>query len=456
MNLNFNQYLPSMSSLPYGVREVVDKVTNVVMNYTDVEVKVLNATNDDNWGPHGKAMQEIADLTLSSSSFTEIMGIVWKRLSVNSATNHPRRIYKTLSLLIYLLKNGSPKVIHEINDHLGAIKYIRTLYSMDSNKHSPNFANVCLKIDQLLQVISDEDSLMIQRRENTKKQKSTASSRTIQAKSQSSNLSEFNFEGKWRSTTPGIMDKIADITDKVKDFVFDVGAVADDSTSSSSDGSDHDDDERGEGRNRVHIALTTDGTRAKVSDSESDEFADFQQAEVPSVSKLSAANSSFLFEPTESNSLIKLDDDDDDDVKTINPVERVNDQLLDLFATGVKNDEQAKNEIYQLGDCLNFDHLPQSPTGLQNTFLSGLNDSKIANQPSNISSLLSDLMFTVDQDNNNPRAVINSQNISAASADSIIELEQRITNDLANFTLDIPSGTKRIGERTYKPMNSGI
>ena len=30
------------------------------MNYSEVETKVREATNDDAWGPHGSAMAEIA------------------------------------------------------------------------------------------------------------------------------------------------------------------------------------------------------------------------------------------------------------------------------------------------------------------------------------------------------------------------------------------------------------
>ena len=32
---------------------MVDKATNIVMNYTETESKVREATNDDPWGPSG-------------------------------------------------------------------------------------------------------------------------------------------------------------------------------------------------------------------------------------------------------------------------------------------------------------------------------------------------------------------------------------------------------------------
>ena len=38
---------------------MVDKATNVVMNYTETEAKVREATNDDPWGPSGTQMRNV-------------------------------------------------------------------------------------------------------------------------------------------------------------------------------------------------------------------------------------------------------------------------------------------------------------------------------------------------------------------------------------------------------------
>lgn len=50
------------------------------MNYTDVEIKVREATNDVAWGPHGTLMQEIAQFTFKYEHFNEVMSIIWKRM----------------------------------------------------------------------------------------------------------------------------------------------------------------------------------------------------------------------------------------------------------------------------------------------------------------------------------------------------------------------------------------
>ena len=44
-----------------------------------IESKVREATNDDEWGPHGGLMQEVAQYTYQYEHFPEVMGMLWKR-----------------------------------------------------------------------------------------------------------------------------------------------------------------------------------------------------------------------------------------------------------------------------------------------------------------------------------------------------------------------------------------
>jgi len=83
-------------------------VKNIVKNYTDAEVKVREATSNDPWGPSSTLMAEIADLTYNVVAFTEIMQMVWKRL--NDHGKNWRHVYKSLTLLEYIIKTGSEKV----------------------------------------------------------------------------------------------------------------------------------------------------------------------------------------------------------------------------------------------------------------------------------------------------------------------------------------------------------
>ncbi len=67
--MNFGSYLPTM---PYVVRELFDKATNIVMNYSETETKVVEATNDESWGPPGKLLQDLSQLSCSSEQYNEV------------------------------------------------------------------------------------------------------------------------------------------------------------------------------------------------------------------------------------------------------------------------------------------------------------------------------------------------------------------------------------------------
>jgi hypothetical protein len=67
--INLGSYIPTM---PYKVRELFDKATNIVMNYTETEAKVVEATNDEAWGPPGKMLQELSQLSYSYEHYNEV------------------------------------------------------------------------------------------------------------------------------------------------------------------------------------------------------------------------------------------------------------------------------------------------------------------------------------------------------------------------------------------------
>lgn len=89
------------------------------MNYSEVEAKVREATNDDAWGPHGQMMQEIAQYTYTYEHFPEVMGMLWKRMLHDNKKNW-RRVYKVRFLqfivieLLFLLSSGKNCMIRMI------------------------------------------------------------------------------------------------------------------------------------------------------------------------------------------------------------------------------------------------------------------------------------------------------------------------------------------------------
>ena len=68
--------------------------TNVVMNYSEIEAKVREATNDDTWGPHGSLMGELAKYTFTYEHYPEVMTMTWKRMF--ETKKNWRRTYKVI------------------------------------------------------------------------------------------------------------------------------------------------------------------------------------------------------------------------------------------------------------------------------------------------------------------------------------------------------------------------
>lgn len=146
----------------WKIRELQDKVTNVVMNYTEIEAKVREATNDDSWGPHGTVMAEIARYTFTYEHFPEVMSMLWKRMLHENKKNW-RRIYKALLLLTYLVKNGSERVVTNTRDH------IYDLRQLENFNHTDEFGkdqgiNIRHKVKDLVELVQDDERLKQERK----------------------------------------------------------------------------------------------------------------------------------------------------------------------------------------------------------------------------------------------------------------------------------------------------
>lgn len=151
----------------WKIREIQDKVTNVVMNYTEVESKVREATNDDQWGPHGTVMGELAKHTYTYEHFPEVMGMLWKRMLLEK--KNWRRVYKSLLLLSYLLRNGSERVVASARDHLYDMRQLEGYQHIDELGKDQGL-NIRHKVKEVLEMIQD-DSRLREERKKAKKNK---------------------------------------------------------------------------------------------------------------------------------------------------------------------------------------------------------------------------------------------------------------------------------------------
>ncbi|OWR51453.1 hypothetical protein KGM_200545 [Danaus plexippus plexippus] len=150
----------------WKVRELADKVTNVVMNYTEVEGKVREATSDEAWGPTGQQMQELALATFTYEHFPEVMSMLWRRM-LHDNKAHWRRTYKCLLLLSYLVRNGSERVVTSAREHIYDLRSLEN-YSFVDDLGKDQGINIRHKVRELIDFIQDDDKLRDERKKAKK------------------------------------------------------------------------------------------------------------------------------------------------------------------------------------------------------------------------------------------------------------------------------------------------
>lgn len=150
----------------WKVREIADKVTNVVMNYTEIEAKVREATNDEPWGPTGQIMQELAHSTFTYEHFPEVMSMLWKRM-LQDNKQHWRRTYKSLLVLNYLIKNGSERVVTSAREHIYDLRSLEH-YSFIDDVGKDQGINIRHKVKEIIDFVQDDDRLREERKKAKK------------------------------------------------------------------------------------------------------------------------------------------------------------------------------------------------------------------------------------------------------------------------------------------------
>ncbi|XP_014886547.1 epsin-3 isoform X7 [Poecilia latipinna] len=136
------------------------QMKNMVNNYTEAEIKVREATSNDPWGPSSTLMAEIADLTYNVVAFTEVMGMILKRL--NDHGKNWRHVYKALTLLDYLVKAGSERVAKSCRDNIYTIQTLKDFQYIDRDGHDQGI-HVREKAKQLVALLKDDGKLKSER-----------------------------------------------------------------------------------------------------------------------------------------------------------------------------------------------------------------------------------------------------------------------------------------------------
>ncbi|XP_058608556.1 epsin-1 isoform X2 [Onychostoma macrolepis] len=129
------------------------QLKNLVQNFSEAEVKVREATSNDPWGPSSSQMADISDLTYNVVACNEILAMLWKRLNDDKNWRH---VYKSLTLLEYLLKTGSDRIPQQSVENIHIIK-ILTEYRFTDKDGKDQGVNVREKAKIVMLLIEDEE-----------------------------------------------------------------------------------------------------------------------------------------------------------------------------------------------------------------------------------------------------------------------------------------------------------
>ncbi|CAK5284471.1 unnamed protein product [Mycena citricolor] len=146
----------------YDIKSMYNQAKNVVLNVSEIEAKVREATNDEPWGASSTLMQDIANRTFNYPDFNEIMPSIYARFMEKEARQW-RQIYKALQLLEYLVKNGSERVVDDARSHVSTIKMLRNFHYID-DKGKDEGLNVRNRAKEIVELLSDVDKIRTERR----------------------------------------------------------------------------------------------------------------------------------------------------------------------------------------------------------------------------------------------------------------------------------------------------
>ncbi|KAH7291509.1 hypothetical protein KP509_29G019900 [Ceratopteris richardii] len=145
-----------MKVIDQTVRELKREVNKTILKVPEIEQKVLDATSNEPWGPHGTLMSEIAHATKNYYEMQMIMEVLWKRMS--DTGRNWRHVYKALTVMEFLVAHGSERVIEDIREHTHQIATLADFEYVEPNGRDQGI-NVRKKSQSLMGLINDRDKI---------------------------------------------------------------------------------------------------------------------------------------------------------------------------------------------------------------------------------------------------------------------------------------------------------
>uniref|UniRef100_A0A803LBG8 ENTH domain-containing protein n=1 Tax=Chenopodium quinoa TaxID=63459 RepID=A0A803LBG8_CHEQI len=145
-----------MKVVDQAVREIKREVNLKVLKVPEIEQKVLDATDNEPWGPHGSALAEIAVATKKFSECQMVMNVLWTRLGETG--KDWRYVYKALAVIEYLISNGSERAVDEIIEHTFQISSLASFEYVEPNGKDVGI-NVRKKAENIVALLNNKDKI---------------------------------------------------------------------------------------------------------------------------------------------------------------------------------------------------------------------------------------------------------------------------------------------------------
>ncbi|KAK6249014.1 hypothetical protein QUC31_020579 [Theobroma cacao] len=145
-----------MKALDQTVREIKREVNLKVLKVPEIEQKVLDATDNEPWGPHGTALAELAQATKKFTECQMVMNVLWTRLAETG--KDWRYVYKALAVIEYLISHGSERAVDDIIEHTFQISSLTSFEYVEPSGKDVGL-NVRKKAETIVGLLNNKEKI---------------------------------------------------------------------------------------------------------------------------------------------------------------------------------------------------------------------------------------------------------------------------------------------------------
>ncbi|KAI4376968.1 hypothetical protein MLD38_014668 [Melastoma candidum] len=191
-----------MKVIDQAVREIKREVNLKVLKIPEIEQKVLDATDDEPWGPHGTDLADIARATNKFGECQIIMSVLWTRL--RETGKDWRYVYKALTVVEYLVAHGSDRAVDEIIEHTYQIASLSSFEYVEPGGKDVGI-NVRTRAEKIVALLNDREKIQqVRNKAEANRNKYVGLSSTgisYKSASSSSGISSFQSGNRYRETS---------------------------------------------------------------------------------------------------------------------------------------------------------------------------------------------------------------------------------------------------------------